>query len=183
VSAPLSLASVVTEASPPLSPQSVVRLAFLVARRWIPADVAHDVGQETWIKVQRQAESQPGWTESECRAWIRCVASNAARDHLRRERRSPALLDGPLEEPADPTADPARAAEDREQAELGREEARRLLAGLNRDERELLAWRAIEGGSWAGLAARRGEKESTLRSRYTRLCAALRATRKEEPRG
>ena len=106
----------------------------------------------------------------------RCVAANAALDHLRRSQRAPAPLEGELAV----EADPAQALERAEAQQLEREEARRLLAGLSRDERELLAWRAIEGGAWAELAERRGEPASTLRARYSRLCASL---RKESPRG
>jgi len=174
VAAPLLPAQRVSD--PPLSPEQVVRLAFLIARRRIPAHAARDVAQETWLKARRQAEQQPDWPEAECRAWVRCVAANAALDHVRRAQRAPASLEG--EHAVE--ADPAQALEQAEVRELEREEARRLLAGLSRDERELLAWRAIEGGAWAELAERRGEPASTLRARYSRLCAAL---RKERPRG
>lgn len=162
--------------APPLAPEQVVRLAFLIARRRIPAHAARDVAQETWLKAQRHAAGSPAWTEAACRAWIRCVAANAALDHLRRSQRAPAPLEGELAV----EADPAQALERAEAQQLEREEARRLLAGLSRDERELLAWRAIEGGAWAELAERRGEPASTLRARYSRLCASL---RKESPRG
>ena len=44
----------------PLSPEQVVRLAFLIARRRIPAHAARDVAQETWLKARRQAGSDEG---------------------------------------------------------------------------------------------------------------------------
>ncbi len=156
----------------PLPPEAVVELAFLVARRLLDPERARDVAQETWIKYRAQAAREcEGWSGSRARAWVRTVASNAARSLLRKAAPQLGLEDGSVAVDADPAA----------RAELAEEEAHdraaavALLAELPRPQRELLALRELEGWSWEAIGRLLGEKTSTLRARYARLRADLRA--------
>ncbi|GAB3842632.1 hypothetical protein GCM10029963_16010 [Micromonospora andamanensis] len=49
---------------------------------------AEDVASETWLQVARDL---PTFTGGEFRAWAVTIARNRAMDHLRRQRRRPAL--------------------------------------------------------------------------------------------
>ena len=156
----------------PLSPQAVVKLAFLVARRLVDAEAARDVAQDTWIKYRRQlAKEGREWQPARARGWVRCVAGNAARSLLRRIR----PVDGLLPEPLDASADPAGLVAQAEDLRQRHAEAERILAGLPEAKRNLIVLRDLEGRSWRSIAAALGENERTLRSRYSRLKAELRA--------
>lgn len=157
----------------PLAPEAVIRHAYLVARRIVPPELAHDVAQEAWIKYQTQLEKDgPDWPERRARAWIWSVASNTARSLLRKKRPQcglePEQLDGM---PAGP--DVADRAAEREQASLRKQLAWSILAGLPRRDRELLTLRLLEGRSWKEIAEILVENSRTLRSRYSRLIARL----------
>lgn len=156
---------------PPLSPDEVVKLAFLVASRRVDAHSARDIAQETWLKTSAQAEREPGWTVARARAWVRTVAANAALDLLRRERPAPLADEGA--HPPDARPDPAEAAELAELGARDRAQARALLAKLSRPDRELLAGRVLEGRSYAELAEQFGLRPSSLRARFARLRASL----------
>ncbi|MBL4850158.1 MAG: sigma-70 family RNA polymerase sigma factor [Planctomycetes bacterium] len=159
------------EAGPPLAPDEVVRLAFLVARRRVDGHTARDIAQETWLKAAAHAKRESDWTAARARAWVRCVAANAALDHLRRERSGPVLLES--HEHPDGKLEPVDALEQAEASERERAEARGLLAKLSRADRELLAWRVLEGRSYAELAEHLGLRASSLRARFARLRATL----------
>lgn len=148
----------------PLAPRDVVELAYLTARRRIDPASAEDVAQETWVKYRIQAEREgPTWLEARARAWVRCVAANAARSLWRKRRLTEEV------EVASSADDPALRAAREEAQELDRALARRVLAGLDRADRRLLALRVLEGLSWDEVAQVLDERPSTLRSRYTRL--------------
>ena len=154
-------------ASGSLSPEEVVRLAYLSARRRVDAHSARDIGQETWIKASREPEWSQ-WDAGRARAWVRAVAANAALD-LRRKTRPQALRgERPGRAP-----DPAEALAEAEWSALERERARQILSDLSREDRELLAWRVVEGRSYAELAERWGLEPSSLRARFARLRARL----------
>lgn len=161
--------AVAARSEAPLTPDEVVKLAFLVARRRVGIHSARDIAQETWLKVAAQAEREPSWTAARARAWVRTVAANAALDQLRRER--PAPLES--EDAPSSAPDPAEAAELAELSARERAEARGLLAKLSRPDRELLAGRVLEGRSYAELAEQFGLRPSSLRARFTRLRASL----------
>lgn len=154
-----------------MSPDEVVKLAFLVARRRVDAHSARDIAQETWLKVAAQAERESDWNVARARAWVRTVAANAALDLLRREQPAPLPEEGA--QPAGRSPDPAEALELAELGARDRAQARALLAKLSRPDRELLAGRVLEGRSYAELAEHFGLKASSLRARFSRLRASL----------
>lgn len=154
-----------------MSPDEVVKLAFLVARRRVDAHSARDIAQETWLKVAAQAERETDWSVGRARAWVRTVAANAALDLLRREQPAPLPEEGA--QPAGRSPDPAEALELEELGARDRAQARALLAKLSRPDRELLAGRVLEGRSYAELAEHFGLKASSLRARFSRLRASL----------
>lgn len=156
---------------PPLSPDEVVKLAFLVARRRVDAHSARDIAQETWLKASAQAAREPDWSPARARAWVRTVAANAALDLLRRERLAP--LPGEEAHPQGPGPSPAEALELAELGARDRAQARAILAKLSRPDRELLAGRVLEGRSYAQLAEQFGLQPSSLRARFARLRASL----------
>jgi RNA polymerase sigma-70 factor, ECF subfamily len=162
----------VSGVSAPLAPDEVVRLAFLIARRRVDGHTARDIAQETWLKAAEHAKLELDWTAPRARAWVRCVAANAALDSVRSRRSQPVVL--ATEEPASGLPDPADALERAELTERDRAEVREILAKLPRADRELLAWRVLEGRSYAELAQHFGLKASSLRARFARLRASLR---------
>ena len=98
-----------------------------------------------------------------------------------RSKRRPSSLDPELPHPeaGDPCpAEEAEASEERgERAALAWD----ILAGLDPAERRLIALRTFEERSWKEIGAILSENPRTLRSRYSRLLARLRAERALEP--
>jgi RNA polymerase sigma factor (sigma-70 family) len=159
----------------PLGPEAVVRLAFLVARRMVTPEQAHDIAQDTWIKYQDQLHKEgTDWPERRARAWVWSVAGNAARSLLRKKpQRSldPFLIDLPTR-----GGDPSVEVAEQEEGELRKQLAWKILASLPRRDRELLTLRNLEARSWREIATILQENERTLRSRYSRLLSRLKAT-------
>jgi RNA polymerase sigma factor (sigma-70 family) len=157
-----------------------VRHAYSIARRILPADAARDVAQETWIKFQRHVQTeQPDWSERRARSWIWSVASNAARSALRRKRPHGMDPDLPLPAASDPC--PAEEALAREERDARASLAREILTRLAPAERRLVGLRTFEERSWKEIAAILDENPRTLRSRYSRLLARLRAEEAAQP--
>lgn len=157
----------------PLTPEAVVRHAYLVARRIVAPELAHDVAQDTWIKYQGQVvKDGPDWEARRARAWIWSVASNAARSMLR--KKSPQIgLEPEQLDTAASGADVADGVVEDESLTLRKELAWRILAGLPRRDRELLTLRHLDGRSWNDVARILDENPRTVRSRYSRLLARL----------
>lgn len=161
----------------PLAPEAVVRLAYAIARRLVGAEAGRDVAQDTWIKFRREAERQGGaWSEAAARAWVVSVAGNAARSLLRKA--SHAVLEAETEPVDDAAAPDEQVATDEERARR-RARALELLGALPREKRELVALRDVEGRPWDEVARLLGEHAPTLRARYSRLWAELRARAQE----
>jgi RNA polymerase sigma-70 factor (ECF subfamily) len=159
----------------PLGPQAVVKLAFLVARRLVAPEQAHDSAQDAGIKYQAQLLKEgPSWPERRARAWVWSVASNAARSLLRK-RPSQSLDSHLVDLPLPSGGDPAREVAEREEAERRRARAWAILGALPRRDRELLTLRSLEARSWREIASILQENERTLRSRYSRLLKRLKA--------
>ena len=130
------------------------------------ADTARDLAQETavncWVHLSNLKDPQS------FPAWIRRVAANAARDHL---RRMAVRREGTLEE----ASDLAGSEDPHERAERSAE-VRRMLEALGDEEESvvrLLAARA-EGVSIKNLAEQIGLSEAALKMRLTRARKRLR---------
>ena len=157
----------------PLAPEAVVRHAYLVARRIVAPELAHDVAQDTWIKYRAQVlKDGPGWGARRARAWIWSVASNAARSMLRKKRPQIGLEPGQLDSAVTGPDVADRVVQDKSLT-LRKELAWRILAGLPRRDRELLTLRHIEGRCWNDVARILDENPRTVRSRYSRLLVRL----------
>jgi RNA polymerase sigma-70 factor (ECF subfamily) len=135
------------------------------------AETAEDLAQEVALRAWSRLPTliNPGSFS----AWIRRIAANAARDHLRRlsVRREQDLEDAlKLADPDDPESRGERIAE-----------LRLMLAALTTEEPELvelLAARA-QGVSVATLAEQAGTTEGALKMRISRARARLRTRLKE----
>lgn len=166
----------------PLGPENVVRLAFVVARRMVSLEHAHDIAQDTWIKYQSQRVKEgPGWPENRARAWVWSVAGNAARSLLRKKPQRP--LERYLFDVPGTSCDPAVEVEKQEEGELRKLFAWKILAGLPRRDRDLLTLRTFEARSWREIATIMQENERTLRSRFSRLLSRLKANLVYAPNG
>ncbi len=157
----------------PLTPEAVVRHAYMVARRILEPEAANDIAQETWIKYRTQEEVEgSGWPERRARAWIWSVASNGARSHLRKKRPQCGLEPDQLDV-APHAPEPLDRVVEREDAGAKKVLVWRILAGLPRRDRDLLVLRHLEGRSWNEVATILDQNPRTLRSRYSRLLTRL----------
>jgi len=137
-------------------------------------DTAQDLAQEVALKMWSRLESLSD--PRAFTAWLRRIAANTARDHLRR-------LGGRRESELDAALDLV-SADDPEQDSERRAELRLMLAALAQEDDEivdLLTARA-EGASVAALAARQGISEGALKMRMSRARARLRRKLEEMTR-
>jgi len=137
-------------------------------------ETALDLAQETALTAWRRLSTLED--PKAFPAWIRRIAANTARDHLRRRAVRP---EDDLEEAYD-----AAAPEDPHQDSERRAEVRLMMTALGDEEAEvveLLADRA-EGVPIAELAERAGLSEGALKMKLTRARKRLRR-RLEELRG
>lgn len=131
---------------------------------------AEDVASETWLHIARDL---PGFVDGEFRAWAVTIARNRAMDHLRRQRRRPAL---PV--PAQALDDLAGDADTAERAgeTLGTEAALALISTLPRREAEAVLLRVVIGldaASAGRVLGRRAGAVRTAAHRGLRRLAAL----------
>jgi RNA polymerase sigma-70 factor (ECF subfamily) len=132
-------------------------------------DLADEIVQETWMtavrRIRRFAPEQGPFL-----GWLRGIAANLLRNHLRREdRRSRLLLaqnqDVPVSAPVD---------SDLERRERARHIAR-VLAGLKDRYEAVLRARYLEGRSVADIAAAWRETPKAIESLLTRAREAFRS--------
>ncbi|MEV6813352.1 RNA polymerase sigma factor [Micromonospora sp. NPDC051296] len=100
---------------------------------------AEDVASETWLQVARDL---PNFTGGEFRAWAVTIARNRAMDHLRRQRRRPALS-VPVQELSELAGDADTA--ERAGETIGTEAALAMIASLPPREAEAVLLRAVVG--------------------------------------
>jgi len=138
---------------------------------------ALDACQEVFLAAYRSL----GAFEEKARftTWLYRVTVNRCRDELRKrgfvKHTRPASLDATpdgtaLEPPADPSADPARAAESRERDE----HVARAIAALPEESRAVLVLRDVQGLAYDEIAAVLAVPVGTVRSRLFRARAQLR---------
>ncbi|KWV31447.1 RNA polymerase sigma factor [Micromonospora rifamycinica] len=131
---------------------------------------AEDVASETWLQISRDLSR---FTGGEFRGWAVTIARNRAMDHLRRQRRRPAL---PV--PVQALTDLAGDADTAERAgeTIGTESALALIATLPPREAEAVLLRAVIGldAQTAGqVLGRRPGAVRTAAHRGLRRLAAL----------
>ena len=138
-------------------------------------DTAHDLAQDVAVRAWQRLGSLQD--ERSFTAWIRRIAANAARDHLRRMavRREDAL-DSAVELASDD--DPHHEAE--RMAEI-----RLMLAALESEDSEIVEYLVARanGESVEALAARSGLSEGALKMRLMRARKRLRVRLEQLRRG
>jgi RNA polymerase sigma-70 factor (ECF subfamily) len=145
------------------APQLVRLLRRQVGRE---AD-AHDLVQQTFLQLHRaRRDFRPG---TRLRPWVVTIALNLARDHLRRRGRRPeAVLDERVPEPSVEPDLP-----DHERGETAAR-VRRALAGLPREQREVIELHWFEQLSFADIAGVVGSTPGAVRVRAHRGYVTLR---------
>ncbi|MET8908012.1 RNA polymerase sigma factor [Micromonospora sp. NPDC004551] len=140
---------------------------------------AEDVASETWLQISRDL---PHFTGGEFRAWTVTIARNRAMDHLRRQRRRPAL---PV--PVQALSELAGDADTAERAgeTIGTESALALIASLPPREAEAVLLRAVIGldAETAGrvLGRRAGAVRTAAHRGLRRLAAMLERADADQP--
>jgi RNA polymerase sigma-70 factor (ECF subfamily) len=158
------------------------RVLRFVERMVGEPSVAEDLVQETFVRVWRARERYE--PEARFSTWLFTIAGNAARNELRRpfrraphdsmdEEREGASLELAAEDP------PADALVDARRTGQGLEAA---LAGLPERQREALWLRAVEGLSYAEVAATLATSEKSVKALIHRARVALARETKKESR-
>ncbi|HET9083046.1 MAG TPA: sigma-70 family RNA polymerase sigma factor [Candidatus Limnocylindrales bacterium] len=139
---------------------SMARVAFVICG---DAETTRDAVQSAWAIAWRRIGSVRD--PSQIRAWLVAVAANEARQAVRRQRRV-RYVD---------VADAASLVGDDDPADrITVVDLRRVLRGLNADDRALLALRYVAGLDSTEIAAHLGGSASGVRSRLARLLDRLR---------
>jgi RNA polymerase sigma-70 factor (ECF subfamily) len=155
------------------SPERVPLEALLAHREWVRAlarrlvldeNDADDVEQETW----RMAVERPPRHDGSLRAWLRAVATNAARMHGRRSARRSSHEAQAVDRREAPHPEDVVAA-----AEMQTRLARAVL-DLDEPYRSAVLYRFHEGLEAAEIAARLGVPVETVRTRVKRGIERLR---------
>lgn len=137
-------------------------------------EAAADAVQDALIKVYKAI---PQFEDGNFRAWLLRIVTNTCYDHLRRQKRRPALsLDALLEESYTEVAD-GRSSQDPERMALRREQ-RDFLRGVINDlspwHREVVVLVDVMGYDYGEAAALLGLPLGTVKSRLSRARANLR---------
>jgi RNA polymerase sigma-70 factor (ECF subfamily) len=133
-------------------------------RRMVGPTIADDLTQTTFLSVVRsRGRFQRG---ARFRPWLYAIASNAARDHLRRARFEVQTADGETPEMAADTALPDPALE---------RAVHTALAQLPQQQREAILLHRFEGFSFGEIAETLGLSESAVKVRAHRGYVRLRA--------
>lgn len=109
--------------------------------RVLVADDAEDVASETWLQIARDLGTFRGEID-DFRGWAATIARHRALDHLRRQRRRPAV-GGPVEQLAELPADHDTAEAALEA--LDTDTALALIAALPPDQAEAIYLRVVLG--------------------------------------
>jgi RNA polymerase sigma-70 factor (ECF subfamily) len=120
---------------------------------------AEDVASETWLQIARDLNTFAGGPGF--RAWATRIARNRALDHLRHQRRRPALP-VPVEALADLPATEDTA--DRADEGLGTDAAIALIAALPRTEAEAVLLRTVIGLDAESTARVLGKRPGAVRT-------------------
>lgn len=131
-------------------------------------DLTDEVVQDTWlVAVRRIRRFDP--EAGSFKAWLRGIAANVLRNHLRRRRRA-ANHTLPLSGPYPAPDSAAQAIAERERAER----IARALAGLPERYETVLRAKYLDQQTVAQIAAAQGETPKTIESLLTRARQAFR---------
>jgi len=138
------------------------------------AQLAEDVMQETFLRIQQQAPSFRGGNES---AWITSIARNLSYDTLRRRQRETTCLDEPASSgefsrsrPSAACRLPAAPPPDTGSSFLFLD----LLKGLSPEEKDLVCLRLLADLSWREIGHIVGKSAGACRKQYCRTLEKLR---------
>ncbi len=126
------------------------------------AHEVEDVAQEVFLKVFTKIDAFDG--RSQFYTWLYRVAANAAKDHLKKRSRRPAVAIDEEEQLPGSDRDPLRAAEVAETRRIVRAE----IAALPVRYREILTLRELDGLAYARIAEILGISIGTVESRIHR---------------
>jgi RNA polymerase sigma factor (sigma-70 family) len=152
-----------TESFRPLVERYQLPVRGLLQRLTGNAEDARELAQEAFLRAYRKLASFD--VERPFGAWIRTIATNLARDRLRRvargEPRARATIGDRASGEAGPVDEAARAEES--------DRLRQAVASLEDEARRLVEMRYFEGLSLAEVAERTGVPRNTLKVRLFRL--------------
>jgi RNA polymerase sigma-70 factor, ECF subfamily len=139
--------------------------------RVVGCDDVEDVAGETWLQVVRDLPKFKRDTADEFRAWLFTIARHRAIDAARSRRR---FRDKVLAaEPLPPLATPGNPVEDEVFYELSTRQAVAMVAGLSKDQAEVVALRVIAGLDTEAVARILRKKPGAVRVALHRGLRAL----------
>jgi RNA polymerase sigma-70 factor (ECF subfamily) len=138
----------------------MARVAYVICG---DPEATRDAVQTAWSIAWRRLHTLRD--PDQVRSWLVAIAANEARQVVRGRRRRPVIdISNALDQHAG--GDPAEA--------IGLVDLQRALAGLNPDDRRLLALRYVAGLDSNEIARHSGLSASGVRSRLSRLIDRLR---------
>ena len=139
--------------------------------RVVGCDDVEDVAGETWLQVVRDLPKFKRHTADEFRAWLFTIARHRAIDAARSRRR---FRDKVLAaEPLPPLVTPGNPVEDEVFYELSTRQAVAMVAGLSKDQAEVVALRVIAGLDTEAVARMLCKKPGAVRVALHRGLRAL----------
>ena len=139
--------------------------------RVVGCDDVEDVAGETWLQVVRDLPKFKRHTADEFRAWLFTIARHRAIDAARSRRR---FRDKVLAaEPLPPLVTPGNPVEDEVFYELSTRQAVAMVAGLSKDQAEVVALRVIAGLDTEAVARILRKKPGAVRVALHRGLRAL----------
>jgi len=139
--------------------------------RVVGCDDVEDVAGETWLQVVRDLPKFKRHTADEFRAWLFTIARHRAIDAARSRRR---FRDKVLAaEPLPPLVTPGNPVEDEVFYELSTRQAVAMVAGLSKDQAEVVALRVIAGLDTEAVARMLRKKPGAVRVALHRGLRAL----------
>ena len=145
---------------------SVYRLAYRMCGNAYDADEA---AQEAFVAAWRALPNFRG--DAKFSTWLYRLATNAAIDLMRREKRHQTGAERELPDIADDADSPQEAVERTEQ----QREVQKALSSLNEEYREILLLRYMEELDYSEIAAVLNLPTGTVKSRLNRAKAALKS--------
>jgi RNA polymerase sigma factor (sigma-70 family) len=136
----------------------------------VGAEGASDLVQQTMLVALKKAQVgiTPGPTPRDYRAWLRQILINLMREKSRRARREFGRLETSV---VDSGTSPSGALAKQDDARVMAE----ALDRLEPDEREIIAWRCVDGLSYEEIGRRRGYSDTYARRIVGQVLGRLRS--------